>query len=265
MAKITAFLVLPVLLLTRSPAAAQQDAHPVAPFKMFDNLYYVGIDWVSAYVLKTSGGLIMIDTLYDNFTEHAVKSIEQLGMNPKDIKYVIVTHGHNDHVGGVKTIQMLSGAHVAMADGDWTMSKLPRDIVVKDGDTLTLGDTTLKLYLTPGHTPGVTSIEFPVFDGGKQFKAFIFGGHGQNFTGVQTTETYIKSVKRVMTLAAGSQVPITNHPDPFQIVQKGEKVASRKPGEPNPFVDPEGFSKWLSQLATNAEKKLDDEKKAGRP
>ena len=80
MAKITAFLVLPVLLLTRSPAAAQQDAHPVAPFKMFDNLYYVGIDWVSAYVLKTSGGLIMIDTLYDNFTEHAVKSIEQLGM-----------------------------------------------------------------------------------------------------------------------------------------------------------------------------------------
>jgi len=68
-----------------------------------------------------------------------------------------------------------------------------------------------------------------------------------------------------MTLAAGSQVPITNHPDPFQIVQKGEKVASRNPGEPNPFVDPEGFSKWLCQLATNAEKKLDDEKKAGRP
>jgi len=244
---------------------AQRDAHPVPPFKMFDNLYYVGIDWVSAYVLKTSGGLIMIDTLYDNFADHTLKSIQELGMNPKDVKYVIVTHGHNDHVGGVKSTQSATGARVAMAEGDWVMSKLTRDIVVKDGDTIKLGDTTLKLYLTPGHTPGVTSIEFPVFDNGKEYKAFIFGGHGQNFSGVQTTQTYINSVKRVMTLAAGTQVPITNHPDPFQILQRGEKLAARRPGEPNPFVDPDGFTKWLNQLLANAEKKLDDEKKAGRP
>jgi len=243
---------------------AQRDAHPVPPFKMFDNLYYVGIDWVSAYVLKTSGGLIMIDTLYDNFADHTLKSIEELGMNPKDVKYVIVTHGHNDHVGGVKSVQLATGARVAMAEGDWVMSKLTRDIVVKDGDTIKLGDTTLKLYLTPGHTPGVTSIEFPVLENGKEYKAFIFGGHGQNFSGVQTTQTYINSVKRVMTLAAGTQVPITNHPDAFQILQRGEKLAARKTGEPNPFVDPDGFTKWLNQLVTNAEKKLEDEKKAGR-
>ena len=71
------------VMLTGSIATAQQNAHPVPPFKIFDNLYYVGIDWVAAYVLKTSGGLIMIDTLYDNFTDHAVKSIEQLEMNEK--------------------------------------------------------------------------------------------------------------------------------------------------------------------------------------
>jgi metallo-beta-lactamase class B len=265
MSKMIRFLLPAVILLIGTAAIAQRDARSVPPFKMFDNLYYVGIDWVCAYVVKTSGGLIMIDTLYDNFSDHTLKSVEQLGMNPKDVKYVIVTHGHNDHVGGAKTVQSVTGARLVMAEGDWVMSKLPRDIVVKDGDTIKLGDTALKLYLTPGHTPGVTSIEFPVFDNGKEYKAFMFGGHGQNFSGVQTTQTYINSVKRVITLAAGTQVPITNHPDPFQIVQRGEKVAARKPAEPNPFVDPDGFTKWLNQLLTNAEKKLEEERKAGRP
>jgi metallo-beta-lactamase class B len=265
MSKLIRCFLLGTTLLIAMTSTAQQNAHPVPPFKMFDNLYYIGIDWVSAYVLKTSGGLIMIDTLYDNFSDHTIKSIEQLGMNPKDVKYIIVTHGHNDHVGGAKTAQSLTGARLVMAEGDWVMSKLSRDIIVKDGDTIKLGDTMLKLFLTPGHTPGVTSIEFPVFDNGKEYKAFIFGGHGQNFSGVQTTQTYINSVKRVMTLAAGAQVPVTNHPDPFQILQRGEKLAARKPGEANPFVDPDGFTKWLNQLLTNAEKKLEDEKKAGRP
>jgi hypothetical protein len=68
-----------------------------------------------------------------------------------------------------------------------------------------------------------------------------------------------------MTLAAGTQVPITNHPDAFQILQRGEKLGARKTGEPNPFVDPDGFTKWLDQLLTNAQKKLEEEKKAGRP
>jgi len=243
---------------------AQQNARPVPPFKIFDNLYYVGIDWVSAYVVKTSAGLIMIDSLSDKFPEHALKSIEQLGMNPKDIKYVIVTHGHNDHVGGARAIQAVSGARIVMAEGDWVMSKLPRDIVVDDGQEITLGDTTLKLYLTPGHTPGVTSIEFLVFDGKQEYIAFLFGGHGQNFSGARTTQTYIDSVKRVMKLAAWTQVPLANHPDAFQILQRGEKLSARKAVEPHPFVNPEGFTKWLNQLLANAEKKLEQEKQAGR-
>jgi len=83
MSKMIRFLLLAVILLIGTAAIAQRDARSVPPFKMFDNLYYVGIDWVSAYVVKTSGGLIMIDTLYDNFSDHTLKSIEQLGMNRK--------------------------------------------------------------------------------------------------------------------------------------------------------------------------------------
>src|SRR5690349_11676175 len=134
-------------------ATAQQSPYSVPPFQMFDNLYYVGIDWVSAYVLKTDQGLIMIDCLYDNFTDGAVRGIQKLGLNPKDIKYLIVTHGHDDHAGGIRKIQELTGARIVMAAGDWKMqSSLRPDIVVKDGDVVTLGTSAVKLYLTPGHT-----------------------------------------------------------------------------------------------------------------
>jgi metallo-beta-lactamase class B len=109
----------------------------------------------------------------------------------------------------------------------------------------------------------VTSLAFSVFDHGKEYKAFLFGGHGQNFSGIKTTETYIASVKRVMTLAADAEVPITNHPDAFQIVQRGEQLSRRKPGDPHPFVRPDDFKAWLQQLLTNAGKKLDRERASG--
>src|ERR1041385_5486458 len=115
MSKTVRCLLLTATLLIAFTATAQQNAHPVPPFKIFDNLYYIGIDWVSAYVVKTNAGLIMIDTLYGEFSDHTVHAIEQLGMNPKDVKYVIVTHGHNDHVGGVKNVQAAApGARIVM-------------------------------------------------------------------------------------------------------------------------------------------------------
>jgi hypothetical protein len=103
-----------------------------------------------------------------------------------------------------------------------------------------------------------------VFDNGKAHKAFLFGGHGLNFSGASTTETYIASVKRVQTLSADADVPITNHPDAFQIIQRRELLTKRKPGEPHPYVRPEDFKAWLRQLLANAEKKLAEERSAGR-
>src|SRR2546429_22773 len=155
-------------------AAAQEGSKPVPPFQIFDNLYYVGLDSVCA-----------------EFSDQIPKSMQQLKLNPADIKYIILTHAHTDHTGGANALQALTKARVGMAEGDWQMNSLGtymssggqhrqfkpirRDLVIKDGDTLTLGDTTIKFYITPGHTPGVTSIEFPVFDQGKRYKAFMFG------------------------------------------------------------------------------------------
>jgi metallo-beta-lactamase class B len=262
-------------------AAAQEGSKPVPPFQIFDNLYYVGLDSVCAYILKTSGGLILIDTLYVEFADYIPKAMQQLGLNPKDIKYIIVTHAHTDHSGGAIALQDLSGARVAMAEGDWQMNSLGkyvssggptrvfppirRDMVIKDGDTLKLGDTTVKFYITPGHTPGVTSLEFPVFDHGKEYKAFEFGGIGLNtVNGARAARQFIDSVKRVMAVP-GVQVSITNHPEAAQILERAKKLPSRKPTDPHPFVDPEGFRTFLQTTLAAGEKKLQAELAANRP
>src|SRR2546430_17609873 len=104
-------------------AAAQENSKPVPAFQIFDNLYYVGLDSVCAYILKTSGGLILVDTLYEKFADQIPKSMQQLKLNPKDIKYIIVTHAHTDHTGGANALQALTGARVGMAEGDWQMNR----------------------------------------------------------------------------------------------------------------------------------------------
>src|SRR5262249_3873001 len=139
--------------------------------------------------------------------------IRKAGFDPKNIKYIIITQGHLDHFGGAARIKELSGARVATAEGDWRimadyeqhlMPNLPvqrvpkRDMVLKDGDHITLGPTTMTVYETPGHTPGVVSLEFTVFDNGVPHKAFVFGGPEPVANlGIQGAEQFLASVNRI--------------------------------------------------------------------
>jgi metallo-beta-lactamase class B len=134
-----------------------------------------------------------------------------------------------------------------------------RDLVIRDGDSLQLGGTTIKFYVTPGHTMGVLSMSFPVKDGSNAYKAFMLGGVGLNFEGVKQTELYLQSMDRLIKMK-DVQVSITNHPDPGKIFQRARRLQTRQPGEAHPFVDPEGFQNWLKELQANAEKKLAAEK-----
>ena len=246
-----------------------QDQKAIPPFRIFDNLYYIGTNYVCSYILKTSAGLIMIDTLYDKYTENSLPEMRQIGLDPKDIKYVIITHGHVDHYGGAKAIQTFSDARVAMTEVDWALMEKSsrqgsgaivhhgdRDIVIKDGDKLTLGDTTLKLYVTPGHTPGVASMEFPVYDSGKQYKAFLFGGHNVTSDKIEDFQMFIVTVRRLMATLSGVDVNLTSHPWAAGIVERGQLLAARKPGQPNPFVAPEEFKAFLQERLTDAETRL---------
>jgi metallo-beta-lactamase class B len=268
-----------VIATTGATDAAQDNLNPVPPFQIFDNLYYVGLEAVSAYILETSDGLILIDSLYPDQADHIMAATREVGLNPDDIKYVIVTHAHIDHAGSAGAIQSRTDAQVGMAEADWVIyerggyissrgaervfAPLERDLVINDGDTVTLGDTTVNLYVTPGHTPGVTSLEFSVRDEGTPYKAFMLGGLGLNtVNGVVATEQYIASVGRVLAMP-GLLVNLTNHPGGAGIFERHDQLRTRGEGDPHPFVDPEGLRTYLQSLLRNAERKLEEESAAG--
>jgi metallo-beta-lactamase class B len=247
-------------------------AKKVAPFKIFDNLYYVGNDLVSAYLLSTNRGLILIDALYGKYADDLIQSVRELGFDPRQIKFSLCTHAHFDHYEGADTIQKLTQARIGMTDPDWLIAEgkvqnayagkghpMKRDLVIKDGDSLTLGQTTLYFYVTPGHTLGVLSMAFPVREGNSSYKAFLFGGVGLNFSGVEQTQLYLKSVDRLLRME-GIQVNITNHPSPGKIFERQKLLELRHKGELNPYVDPIAFRVWLVELRNAAEKKLEMEK-----
>jgi metallo-beta-lactamase class B len=254
----------------------------IAPFKVFDNLYYVGPGFVSVWLISTPEGAILVDTAQEPYVDHVIDSIKKVGFDLKDIKYIILTHGHIDHIGGAARIQELSGARVASLDEDWQMiekagmtpgrgntapPRVPkRDMVLKEGDTLTLANTTLKFYKHPGHTPGSLSAEFTVYDNGAPHKAFILGGPGPR-DGVRGGEQFLDSMNRVaqipgIEVAVNVHSWLTSYPYPNGgILERAQKLAQRKPGEPNVFVDPDSWRLWVKQAQEGAAKNLEDEKR----
>jgi len=132
------------------------------PFKVFDNFYWLGTRQHSSWALQTSGGIVIIDTNFAWATEpEIIEGLTKLGLNPRDIKYVVISHAHGDHVGGAGFLQK-RGARIVMSAADWDLMdatkasylKPTRDVVATDGQKLTLGDTTVTLHVTPGHTLG---------------------------------------------------------------------------------------------------------------
>jgi metallo-beta-lactamase class B len=249
-----------------------------APFKIFDNLYYIGNKWVAAYLLETTDGLILIDALFGEHTALGVANMEKLGFQPEDIKYVLVTHGHFDHAAGAESFQRQYHSRIVMTAADWERAnidqtnpvapfKAPRpDLVARDGDTLQLGNTEIKFYETPGHTEGVLSMEFMVFDGANSYRAFVFGGVGLNFSGVERTRQYLKSVDRIMDMADTPMpiaVNISNHPGVNKVIALRDEISRHEPGH-HPMVSPEGFEKWLGSLKEAALVKLMEEENVSK-
>src|SRR4051812_40043986 len=159
------------------------------PAKVFDNLYFVGQTEYSAWAITTSDGIIVVDAIFDYSVEdEVIGGLTKLGLDPKQIKYVVVSHAHGDHVGGARALQD-RGAKIVMSAPDWDLmersnvnfAKPKRDVVATDGQKLTLGDTTLTMYLTPGHTLGTISTLIPVKDRGMTHIAAYWGGTAFNW------------------------------------------------------------------------------------
>jgi metallo-beta-lactamase class B len=250
------------------PPRSEWHAEPV---RVFDNLYFVGQTEYSAWAVTTSAGIILIDALWEYSVEdEVVGGLQKLGLDPKTIRYVLVSHAHADHAGGARYLQSRFGARVILSDADWDLlaqdtgawPKPRRDLTATDGEKLTLGDTTLTLYLTPGHTPGTISTLIPLRDSGRRHLAAEWGGTGFNFTITPDRpqkywfEAYRQSAERFRAIAAraGADVILSNHPYLDGSTTKLPAMAHRQAGDPHPYVvGTAGVERYLTVAAECAQ------------
>jgi len=152
------------------------------PFKIIGNVYFVGTFQASSHLIDTGDGLILIDTGYANTLYMVVDAIHRLGFDPRDIKYIVNTHWHGDHTAGTASLAGVTGAKtlIGRKDREKALEFFTPDILLDDGDILSLGNTTISFMETPGHTEGTLSFFFDVEDGGKTYRVGSFGGAGAN-------------------------------------------------------------------------------------
>jgi metallo-beta-lactamase class B len=250
---------------------------PLPPMQVFDNLYFLGSQWTTAWAIKTSAGIIIVDAM-DNAdeAEHYIEGgLRKLGLDPAQIKYVIVSHAHGDHYGGADYLQKKFHPHVVMSTIDWdVLDKLrndpealkkvnplfgpppQRDQAVNDGDTITLGDTTVTEHLIPGHTLGTLATTFTAIDHDQPHHAVAWGGTAYNFGPLpDRLQIYADTTKKYENVFAKENIDVvlSNHVSFDAAVGKMAKLKERKAGEPNPFVvgkdEVKGFLTILGECA----------------
>ena len=250
-----------------APAAPERAGWYASPYKVFDNLYWLGTRQHSSWALRTTDGIIIIDTNFAWATQpEIIDGLTTLGLNPRDIKYVIISHAHGDHDQGAAELQSRFGAKVVMGAADWESTlRRPataaggvpkRDIAVgPEGSSVTLGDTTLTIVATPGHTPGTLSYVFPVKDQGRTVMVAYSGG---TLTGAFGTDgarwdEYAASQRKIAKVAAdaGASVMLSNHSEYDGAYTKARLVTvKREVGENHPFiVGADGVQRYFTVMA----------------
>jgi len=255
--------------------------------KAFDNLYYLGqygddlhtpsLSGQSTWAVKTSEGIILIDSGMDySVKELVTDGLKKLGLDPTQIKYLILSHAHSDRYWGAKYIQDTYKAKLVMSEADWhgieispdpTELKPKKDMVATDGMKLTLGDTTLTIYVTPGHTPGTISTLVPLKDGNQTHLGPVWGGINANLYGHEVRngptfeavlKTWIASATRFMDIAnkAGADTYLTIHPFYDRTVEKLHAVQYRRPGDTHPMVSKDNLMRFLTIIKECTEAEL---------
>jgi len=273
----------------RAPWGPQDHSEPVElqkkePYRMFDNVWQVGIQTATVWLITSSAGHFLFDATADETAPLVLDNIRKAGINLRDIKYLIITHAHMDHFGGAEQVRQATGARVAMSLEDWKNAeqlqdaaakalkpgqkpapRIARDLVIEDGQMLTLGDNTLKFYVTPGHTPGSTSTEFRARDGGRTYRVLVPGGLG--FPNAQWTPAYLKSTERLKALGPWDAM-LPNHGDmmtPRRLRDLEPAIRAHRSGQPHPAVQGAAkLNEWFDAIIKVSNAKIAQEKAASR-
>ena len=228
------------------------------PHKIIDNIYYIGTESLASFLITTDAGHILVNTDFERNVPTLKDSVEKLGFKFTDIKLIIGSHEHADHMEGDALAKEMSGAAVvvmqeqvpgleAMKPGG---KPHPLDRIIHDGDTVTLGNETLTAHLTPGHSVGCTSWELTVNEISQDYKVVINCSVGvnpnyqlyNNPTNPTIVEQYRYSHAKLRELKA--DVPLGSHPAMYSMNEKYARIGQ----SPNPFIDPAGY---LYEIALN--------------
>ena len=256
-------------------AAMPKWTAPFAPFQLIGNIYYVGTEGIAAYVIKTSEGLILLDTAVPQSTGTIKDNIGKLGLKLSDIKYILNSHAHFDHTGGFAELKKETGAQLIAGerdkplleggyypgdeqDTDLSFPPVKVDRAVKEGDKVTLGDTTLIAHATPGHTPGCTSWEMTAKDGDKDRDVLFFcsGTVALNkLVGEPTYPGIVDDYRATFAKAEAMKPDVLLGPHP-EVYGMQAKRAQMKDGAPNPFVKPGELATYVAGLEQDFDKQL---------
>lgn len=248
------------------------DNTPLKPTKVFDDVYCIGSVSVTTWAIKTSQGIILIDSMWDdNDAKTIEKGMIELGLDPKELKYILVSHGHGDHYGGAKYLSDKYHAKVVMTkvDTDYMNTlnkgpngprspKAPVDMFVNDGDVITLGDKSVKILVTPGHTPGGMSFMFSVMNDGEKHNAILWGGTAIP-NDMPSKIAYQNSVEHFITEAkkVDADIALTAHLFSGSGFDDLKTAAARKKGEKNPFIlGKDGIENYYAQMRSSIAKAI---------
>jgi metallo-beta-lactamase class B len=249
-----------VMALALSSVVAQNpDWHrEFPPFKVADNLYYVGTADLAVYLINTDQGNILINSAFPQDLPLIRKSIDQLGFNYSDTKIILISHAHDDHDGAVGQIKEQTGARLMVMEPDVTSveSTAPSrpgakvDRVLHDGETVELGKSKLTAWLTPGHTPGCTTWTMEVQESGRKLNAVIIGSPNVNpgyiLVGNENYPRIAEDYQRTFDVLLKLPVDLFlgAHGSYFGMNAKYERL---KPGSPNPFIDSSGYKAYVTE------------------
>ena len=250
-----------------------QEARYVHPFCIFGNVWYVGDDWVCVHLIDTGDGLLLIDSGNTGATAMLVNAIWEAGFNPADVKWIVLSHGHLDHIGGAAFFRNMFGTKIYLGAPDARMYRehpelsfiqdagnvcealVHPDVEIRDGDVITFGGTTIRFYLVPGHTMGVIACFFDAYEGNKTVRCGYYGGFGFNTLqkdylveigdpGYKTRRIYLNSLAKVRHEKV--ELFLGNHCINNDTLGRRQRQLEDPEG-PNPFLDSDAWGAYLDR------------------